>query len=70
MLTLKELIFKGNLKWTYFIGANFKESKLESADLEEAQHLSFYQLSKVKILHATKLDEELLIPLKKIAGSF
>ena len=64
-----------NLKLTYFIGANFKESKLEevkleSADLEGTQHLSFYQLSKVKILNATKLNEELLYTIKKISCSF
>ncbi len=50
--------------------ANFKEANLQGAnlqgaDLERAQHLSVYQLSKVKTLHATKLDEELLISLKE-----
>jgi len=57
-------------KWIYFIRANFKEAKLEGAVLEGAnlvgvQHLSLYQLSKVKTLHAAKLDEELRIPLKE-----
>jgi uncharacterized protein YjbI with pentapeptide repeats len=61
---------KANLKWTYFIGANFKEANLQEADLTEAnlqgaRNLSLYQLSKVKTLHDTKLDEELLIQLKK-----
>ena len=59
-----------NLKWTYFIRANFKETKLdgatlEGADLEGAQHLSLYQLSKVKTLHAAKLDEDLRITLQE-----
>ncbi len=44
----------------YLRGAN-----LEGANFEGAQHLSFYQLSKVKTLHDTKLDEKVLITLKK-----
>ena len=40
----------------YFIGANFKKAYHEGADLKGGQHLSFYQLSKVKTLHAAKLN--------------
>ena len=59
-----------NLKWTYLIGANFKDANLKGADLEGAnlegaQHLSLDQLSIVKTLLNSKLDNELLITLKK-----
>jgi hypothetical protein len=40
-------------------------ANLIGANLQGAEHLSVYQLSKVKTLHAAKLDEELLILLKK-----
>ena len=45
-------------------GAKLEGANLEGANLEGAQNLSLYQLSKVKTLHAAKLDEELSIPLK------
>ena len=38
---------------------------LRGANLEGAQHLPLYQLSTVKTLHNAKLDNELLITLKK-----
>ena len=41
-------------------GANLKE-----ANLREAHYLTFDQLSKVKTLHDTKLDEKLLNSLRK-----
>ncbi|MDO5841558.1 MAG: pentapeptide repeat-containing protein, partial [Methanosarcina mazei] len=46
-------------------GANLQEANLYGADLQGAHHLSFDQLSKVKTLYDTKLDEEFLVPLKK-----
>ena len=45
--------------------ANLKEANLKGADLGGARNLSFYQLSIVKTLHDTKLDEDLLIQLKE-----
>ena len=51
---------KPNLEKASLEGAN-----LEGANLEGARNLSFDQLSRVKTLYDTKLDEELLIPLKK-----
>jgi BTB/POZ domain-containing protein KCTD9 len=56
---------KANLTGANLKGAKFEGANLQRADLERAQHLSVYQLSKVKTLHATKLDEELLISLKE-----
>jgi len=46
-------------------GADLIEANLKGAHLEGAKNLSFNQLSKVKTLYATILDEELLIPLKE-----
>ncbi len=51
-------------------GANLQEANLqganfEGANLRETHYLTFGQPSKVKILHDTKLDEEVLITLKK-----
>lgn len=63
--------FKGvNLKWANLTGASLIEANLERAnlketDLREAYNLTFDQLSKVKILHDAKLDEELLDSLRK-----
>jgi uncharacterized protein YjbI with pentapeptide repeats len=59
-----------NLQEANLRGANLEEANLQEADLTEAnlqgaRNLSLYQLSKVKTLHDTKLDEELLIQLKK-----
>ncbi len=48
-----------------FQGANLQGAKLEEANFEGVRNLSLYQLSRVKTLHAAKLDEELLIQLKK-----
>jgi uncharacterized protein YjbI with pentapeptide repeats len=45
--------------------ANLEEANFEGANLEGARNLSFDQLSKVKTLHGTKLDQEILKPLKK-----
>jgi uncharacterized protein YjbI with pentapeptide repeats len=44
---------------------NLEGTNLERADLKRAQHLSLDQLSKVKTLLNAKLDNELLITLKK-----
>jgi len=58
---LEGAIFEGaNLK-----GANLIEAHLEGTNLEGAKNLSFNQLSKVKTLYSTILDEELLISLKE-----
>ena len=46
-------------------GANLQGANLQGADLKGTRNLSFGQLSKVKTLHDTKLDNELLLPLKK-----
>jgi uncharacterized protein YjbI with pentapeptide repeats len=59
-----------NLQEANLRGANLEEANLQEADLTEAnlqgaRNLSLYQLSKVKTLHDTKLDEELLIQFKK-----
>lgn len=45
--------------------ANLEGANLQGADLREARNLSLDQLSKVKTLYNTKLDKELLIPLKE-----
>jgi uncharacterized protein YjbI with pentapeptide repeats len=54
-----------NLQEANLEGANLKEANLKGADLGGARNLSFYQLSIVKTLHDTKLDEDLLIQLKE-----
>jgi uncharacterized protein YjbI with pentapeptide repeats len=46
-------------------GAYLEGAYLVGTNLKGAQHLSLFQLSKMKTLHDTKLDEEPLIPLKK-----
>jgi len=61
---------KANLKSAKLHLANFQEAKLEGANLQGANlkgapHLTIDQLSKLKTLHDTKLDEEFLIPLKE-----
>jgi uncharacterized protein YjbI with pentapeptide repeats len=56
---------KANLKGANLKGANLEGADLEGADLEGAQHLSIDQLCKVKTLLNAKLDNELLVPLKK-----
>jgi len=48
-----------------FQEADLIEANLESAFLGEAYGLSLDQLSKVKTLYDTKLDEKLLIQLKE-----
>ena len=59
-----------NLRGAHLEGANLKganliEAHLEGTNLEGAKNLSFNQLSKVKTLYSTILDEELLISLKE-----
>jgi len=62
---LEEADLEGaHLEWTCFEGANFKEVNLEGAQIICPEYLSFDQLSKVKTLYNTKLDEY-YIPLKK-----
>ncbi len=39
-------------------GANLEGAYLVGTNLKGAQHLSLFQLSKMKTLHDTKLDEE------------
>ena len=46
-------------------GASFKEANPTRTDLTKAEHLTLNQLSKAKTLYETKLDEKLLIPLKR-----
>jgi uncharacterized protein YjbI with pentapeptide repeats len=46
-------------------GADLTRANLRGANLKEAKNLTVDQLSKVKTLYNAKLDEELLIPLKK-----
>ena len=53
-----------DLRRTNLHVADIIEANLEIANLEGVQNLSFYQLSRVKTLYTTKLDEELFIPLK------
>ena len=53
------------LKDAYLEKANLKKANLEAAFLGEAYGLSLDQLSKVKTLYDTKLDEKLLIQLKE-----
>jgi hypothetical protein len=45
--------------------SDLKEVNFEKTNLKGARNLSFDQLSKVKTLHGTKLDQELLKPLKE-----
>ncbi|AKB42897.1 pentapeptide repeat-containing protein [Methanosarcina vacuolata] len=54
-----------NLEGADLIEANLEGANLEGANLEGAQHLSLDPLSTVKTLHNAKLDNELLITLKK-----
>ena len=63
---LQEANFKdANLREASLAKANFKGVNFEGANLKGALNLSIKQLSGVKTLYKTKLDEELLIPLKK-----
>jgi uncharacterized protein YjbI with pentapeptide repeats len=73
---LKRVDLKGaHLKGAHLEGADLEGADLEGADLEgadltgakleEASGLSVDQLSKVKTLHNTKLDEELFLLLNK-----
>lgn len=52
---------RANLKWTNFEEANLKWTNLKGANLIEVYVLSIDQLSKVKALYGTKLDEELMV---------
>ena len=54
-----------NLQGANLIEAHLEGTNLEGANLEGAKNFSFNQLSKVKTLYATILDEELLISLKE-----
>ena len=49
-----------HLKWT-----DLEKVNLQGANLKGTHHLLIDQLSKVRTLYDTKLDEELLIPLKE-----
>ena len=60
---------KANLACANLSKANLKWTNLREANLREAHYLTFDRLSKVKILHDTKLDEKLLNPLRKEYGS-
>ena len=44
---------------------DIRGANLKGADLKGTRNLSFDQLSKVKTLYDIKLDNELLLPLKK-----
>jgi hypothetical protein len=58
--------FQGaDLKRSHLKGANFEHANLQGANLKGAHHLTIAQLSKLKTLYDTKLDEEFLIPLKE-----
>lgn len=66
MTNLTEVNFGGaNLKNASFYKADLTMTNLQEADLREAIYLSLDQLSKVKTLFDTKLDEKLEIPLKE-----
>jgi len=54
--------------WPYGVnlqGANLEGANLEGTNLKRAKNLLFNQLSKVKTLYSTILDEKLLISLKE-----
>jgi hypothetical protein len=42
-----------------------KEANLKGANLKNVDHLSLDQLSKMKTLYDTKLNQDLFIPLKE-----
>ena len=68
---LKGVNLKGaNLQGANLIGTNLQGANLKEANLEGVQNLSFYQLSRVKTLYTTKLDEELFMPLKNKYPAF
>jgi uncharacterized protein YjbI with pentapeptide repeats len=54
-----------NLTKANFAEANLTNTNLTEANLKGAENLTIDQLSKVKTLYKTKLDEALLIPLKE-----
>jgi len=66
---------EADLNWAILVGANLMGTKLEKANLKGANlqganlkgalNLSIDQLSKVRTLYNTKLDEEFLIQLKE-----
>lgn len=56
---------KANLKRANLKGAFLLNTNFERADLRGAKNLTIDQLSQVKTLYNTKLDKELLIPLKE-----
>ena len=57
--------FMANLEESSFGGAILDETNLEGANLTGAFNLSIDQLSKVRTLYNAKIDEKLLIQLKK-----
>jgi len=62
---LKAIFSVTNLSEANFSEANLSEANLSGADLIQAKNLKIEQLSEVKTLYNAKLDEELLLPLKK-----
>ena len=56
---------KANLHGANLDDANLEEAIFEEANLKGALNLSIHQLSKVRTLYNTKLDEEFLIQLKE-----
>jgi hypothetical protein len=51
---------------SYFVTTPYlEEAKFEGANLEGAKNLTIDQLSKAKTLYDTKIDDQLLIPLKE-----
>jgi len=56
---------KANLKRANLKKANLKGADFEGANLKGVNELTIDQLSKVKTLYNTKLDDKLLIPLKE-----
>jgi uncharacterized protein YjbI with pentapeptide repeats len=58
--------FQGaDLERAHLKGANLEHANLQGANLKGAHHLTIDQLSKLKTLYDTKLDEEFLITLKE-----
>jgi uncharacterized protein YjbI with pentapeptide repeats len=58
-------LIETNLEGTNFKRANLKGAYLEEANFKGATNLTVDQLSNVKTLYNAKLNDALLIPLKK-----
>ena len=56
---------EADLERTDLVGTNLEGTDLKGASLKGASNLTIEQLSTVKTLYNAKLDEQLLIPLKK-----